>query len=57
MNVRFLTLGATCDAGRAIVDRVIIGDVVALAADVTVVANVSAVAPIKRNIRLVFIAN
>jgi len=50
-----MVLDVKRDAGRAIVDRVIIGDA-AVAADASGIANVSAVAPIKRNIRFVFIA-
>jgi hypothetical protein len=41
-------------AGRAVADRVIIGDL-AVAADVTVVAKASAAAPISDSMRFVFI--
>ena len=50
-----IVLNVTGGAGRAVVDRVIIGEVVA--ADVTVVLKVSAAAPINRNMRFVFIDN
>lgn len=50
-----IVLDVTGGAGRAVVDRVIIGEVVA--ADVTVVLKVSAAAPINRNMRFVFIDN
>ena len=50
-----IVLDVTGGAGRAVVDRVIIGEVVA--ADVTVLLKVSAAAPINRNMRFVFIDN
>lgn len=50
-----IVFGVKRGAGRAVVDRVIIGEVVA--ADVTLVLKVSAAAPINRNMRFVFIDN
>ena len=43
-------------AGRAVADRVIIGEL-AVAADVTVVVKLSAAAPINGSMRFVFIGN
>lgn len=51
-----MVLGAKRDAGRVLADRVIICDA-CVAADVWVVVKLSAAAPIKRNMRFVFIDN
>jgi hypothetical protein len=51
-----MVLGAKRDAGRVIAGRVIIGEE-CMAADATVAVKLSVAAPIKRNMRFVFIDN
>jgi hypothetical protein len=54
--VPVIVLDAKCGAGRAVADRVIILEL-GVAADVTVIVKLSAVAPIKISMRFVFIGN
>ena len=56
MNVRLWILGAKRGAGRVIADRVVICEA-CVAADAGVTVKLSAVTPIKKSMRFVFIDN
>ena len=51
-----MVLGAKREAGRVIVDRVIVGEA-CMAADAMLVVKLSTATPTKRNMRVVFIDN